>query len=161
MSGLIIFGLVAVILFFAAFVTRRRIGASILGLGAGYILSMFWADELTGRLLQQSPDLDEIFIAGAVSTTIILLPALLLMLHGGVHKSMIQRTLAASSFTLVGLAFAVNQLQSMVVSGGVIEPFSDFLINYQGVIIALGVIGAVVDLVFTKIHKPSPPKGKH
>lgn len=161
MSGLIVYGVLAAFLFATAFITRRRIGAPILGLAAGFILSGFWSSAITERVLQQNPRLDEVFISGAVAVAVILLPAILLTLHGGAHKSMIQRLVAAIFFTFIGLAFTVSHLGSIIVAGGPIEPLEDFLINYQGVIVALGVAVAVVDLAFTKLHKPAPPKGKH
>ena len=161
MSGLIIYGLMAALLFVTAFITKRRIGAPILGLAAGYIISNFWASDIVALVEDRGVDFDSVFVSGLVVIAVALTPALLLMVHGGVHKSAIQRFFAAAAFTFVGLAFLIEPLYAMVVAGGITDRLSDFYMQYQGAIIAVGLVGAVIDLVFTKLHKPVPQKGKH
>jgi hypothetical protein len=149
-----VFAALAVLLFFAAFITRRRFGLLGLALAAGSILSTIWdvdAGLIVGTI--------GIFPSGPLTTAItlsiiVLLPAIVLLFHGYTYKNLVSRIIGALLFTLLALAFLVQPLGHALPLEGFGANFYNMLVNYKEVIISIGVALAVVDLFFTKPAAP-------
>jgi hypothetical protein len=150
MNVVIVFAVIAILLFVPAFITKRRFGLLALALAAGSILSGIWSYDaglLVGGL--------GVFPDGPLTTAvtlslIVLLPAVLLLFHGYSYESMPGRIFGAFMFTLLALAFLVEPL-------GFALPLEDtgadvytWLVEYKNVIISIGMVFAIVDLFFTK-----------
>lgn len=155
------YGVLAAMLFFLAFMTKRRIGAPILGLAAGYVLSSLWAEDVLAWVLERDVASDSVLLGGLVPVVIAVLPALVLMVHGHFHKSTFQRLLSAGGFTLVALAFLHEPIQRLVVADEATLRLSGFFESYGSIIVAVGLVAAIVDLVFTRLHKTADKKAKH
>lgn len=144
------FVIIAVILFAASYFTKRRFGLLGLALGAGATLSSLWSYDaglVVGSL--------GIFPAGSLTTaftlsTIVLLPAIVLLFHGYTYKKFVGRVVGALLFTLLALAFLVEPLgYALTLEGFGVDAYN-WLDKYKAVIISVGMILAVVDLFLTK-----------
>lgn len=150
MSVVIVFAVLALLLFTGSYISKRRFGLLGLALAAGSILSTIWnydAGLVVGAV--------GIFPSGPVTTAvtlslIVILPAVLLLFHGYTYKNIIGRIVGALLFTLLALAFLVEPLGHAFVLEGTGAEIYTWLVNNKDVIISIGMIFAVVDLFFTK-----------
>lgn len=161
MNVVFVFGGLAVALFVAAFIMKRRFGLLGLALAAGSILSGLWSYDaglLVGSL--------GIFPSGPLTTAvtlaiIVLLPAVLLLFHGYGYKSIVGRIFGASLFTLLALAFLVEPLgYALTLDGAGVDVYK-WLVSNREVIIGVGMVIAVIDLFFTKPAHLADKKSKH
>ncbi len=159
-----IFVALAITLFLAAFLTKRRFGLLGLALAAGATLSTMWQQD-AGYVVATLGVIDDPTIASAVSlSAVVLLPAILLLFHGYSYKSMVGRLIGASLFTLLALAFLVEPIGRALPLEGFASSVYDFINANKEVIISGGLIIAVVDLFFTKPashHEKEKHKGHH
>jgi hypothetical protein len=154
MNVVVIFALLAVVLFVSAFITRRRFGLLGLALAAGSILSTIWSYDaglVVGTI--------GIFPSGPLTTAItlaliVLLPAVVLLFHGYTYKNIVSRIIGALLFTLLALAFLVEPLGFALPLDGIGANIYSELVKYKEVIISIGMIAAVIDLFFTKPAAP-------
>ena len=154
MNVVIIFAVLAIVLFVAAFMTKRRFGLLGLALAAGSILSTIWSFD-AGLVVSAVG----IFPPGPLTTAItlaliVLLPAVVLLFHGYTYKSLVGRIVGAVLFTLLALAFLVEPLGFALPLDGVGADIYQQLIQYKELIISVGMVLAVVDLFFTKPAAP-------
>ncbi|MDN5275488.1 MAG: hypothetical protein JWN33_137 [Candidatus Saccharibacteria bacterium] len=161
MNVLVVFIALAVFLFLAAFLTKRRFGLLGLALAAGATLSMLWIDE-AGELVAMIGLFPISPLTNAVTLgLLVLLPAILLLFHGYSYKRLPGRIIGATLFTLLALAFLVDPLQFALQLDGVGGTVYRWLQEYKDVIIGLGMVIAVVDLFLTKPAPAPEKKGKH
>jgi hypothetical protein len=146
---IIVFSILAVVLFAAAFVTKRRFGLLGLALAAGSILSEIWNTDAglivsaTG-LVPRGPLTDTVTLS-----LLVLLPPIILLFHGTTYKTVIPRIFGSLLFALLALAFLVQPLQySLVLDGFGAEAFRWLEAN-RVLIISIGMVIAVVDLFLT------------
>ena len=150
MNVVIIFSLIAILLFAAAYVARRRFGLLGLALAAGATLSTIWSFDaglVVGSL--------GLFPSGPLTTAvtlaiIVLLPAVVLLFHGYTYKTYVGRAVGAFLFTLLALAFLVEPLGFALPLDGTGADVYKWLAQYKEVIISAGVVFAVIDLFLTK-----------
>jgi hypothetical protein len=147
---MIIFAGLMIILFAVAFATRRRFGLLGLALAAGSILSSLWGFDAS--LVVSSMG---IFPSGALTNAItlsliVLLPSILLLFHGHSYKDFISRVIGSLMFAALALAFIVQPLGGVLSLDGTGLNVCRWLIQYKDVIISVGLILAVVDILFTK-----------
>lgn len=150
MSVVIVFAILAVLLFVGSYISKRRFGLLGLALAAGSILSTIWnydAGLVVGAV--------GIFPAGPVTTAvtlslIVILPAILLLFHGYTYKTVVGQIVGALLFTLLALAFLVEPLGHAFVLEGTGADIYGWLVDNKDLIISIGMIFAVVDLFFTK-----------
>ena len=150
MDIIIIFAIIAVLLFVASFIAKRRFGLLALALAAGSILSGIWSYDaglLVGSL--------GVFPNGPLTTAvtlavIVLLPAIVLLFHGYSYKTTGGRVFGALMFTLLALAFLVEPLGFALPLEGMGADVYTWLVEYKEVIISVGMVLAVIDLFFTK-----------
>lgn len=154
MNVVIVFAILAAVLFASALITKRRFGLLGLALAAGSILSSIWSYDaglLVGSL--------GVAPAGPLTTAItlsliVLLPAILLLFHGYTYKTIVGRIYGALLFTLLALAFLVEPLGFTLPLEGVGANIYQYLVDYKDVIISVAIVLAVVDLFFTKPAAP-------
>jgi len=140
---------IAILLFVAAFITRRRFGLLGLALAAGSLLSGIWgydAGLITDSLGAPSGSLT----TAITMSLIVLLPAGVLLFHGYTYKTLVGRVIGASLFTLLALAFLIEPLGYVLALQGFGANVYSWLVNNRTAIIGVGLIIAVVDLFLTK-----------
>jgi hypothetical protein len=152
--------IVTVSLFMAAFVTKRRFGLLGLALAAGSILGGIWkckADLIANYFGFPSG----VATSSIVIAAIVLLPAIIVLLHGYNYKTLIGRVVGASLFTLLALAFLVEPLNNVLALNGVGLDVYNWLNNNHTMIISSGLILAIVDLFLAKPTKVFDKKHTH
>jgi hypothetical protein len=161
MEVIVVCSIVAVLLFAAAFVTRRRFGLLGLALAAGSILMGIWgstAELIVGAAgFKYSP-----LTNGITLGIVVLLPAIVLLFHGSTYKSTIGRLVGAALFTLLALAFLIDPIGRVLTLQGYGAVAYLWLVNHKSLIIGGGLIIAVLDLFLTKpVSFGHDSKGKH
>jgi hypothetical protein len=154
MNVVVVFAVLAVLLFVSAFITKRRFGLLGLALAAGSILSGIWSFD-AGLVVGSIG----IFPSGPLTTAItlsliVLLPAIVLLFHGYTYKGIVGRIVGALLFTFLALAFLVEPLGFALPLDGIGANVYGEFVNYKEVIISIGLVAAVADLFFTKPAAP-------
>lgn len=152
--------IIAISLFVAAFVTKRRFGLLGLALAAGSIISGIWSYD-AGLI----PSLFSIpsgsYTSAIVSSILILLPAGLLLFHGYSYKNLLGRVVGASLFTILAMAFLAEPISRALIVQGVGASTYNIFIDNKTTIIGIGLIIAIVDLFLTKPMHFSENHRKH
>ena len=149
MDVLLVYSVVAISLFVAAYMTRRRFGLLGLALASGSILSNIWGrDALYAFTYSGAPT--GALTAAVILAGLILLPACILLFHGYAYKSKIGRFFGAIMFTILALAFLIEPLSHVLMLQGYGSQVYDWLTSNREVIIGIGLALAVLDLFFTK-----------
>jgi len=149
MEVILICVIIAILLFGAAFITRRRFGLLGLALAAGSLLSGIWGFD--AGLIAGSLGIPSGAVTSAVILAlIVLLPAGVLLFHGYTYRTLVGRIIGASLFTLLALAFLIEPLGRVLVLQGFGADVYSWLANNRTAIIGVGLIIAVVDLFLTK-----------
>ena len=150
MSFIVIFSALAVVLFAAAFFSKRRFGVLGLALLAGVTLSGLWDETVTmivaGIGVRSSAPPLETLVAAAI----VVFPALLLLLSGPTYRTAMQRLAGALTFTLLALALLLQPLSQALVITGLGRTVYDMFMQYHATIITACVIFAILDLFGTK-----------
>jgi hypothetical protein len=150
MSVLVVFIVLALLLFSAAYITKRRFGLLGLALAAGATLSTIWSFDaglVVGSLgILPSGPLTTAITLGCI----VLLPAVILLFHGYTYKTFVGRAVGALLFTALALAFLVEPLGFALPISGLGKDVYGTLLQYKNVIISVGMILAVIDLFLTK-----------
>ena len=153
MIVLVVIGVLALLLFSGAFISKRRFGLLGLALTAGATLSTLWSYE-AGLVLSSTGLVPAGPITNAVALSlVVLLPAIILLFHGYTYKGWIGRTIGSVLFTLLALAFLLDPLQFVLPLEGQSAQLYQLLNDNKGIVISVGVILAIVDLFFTKPAK--------
>ena len=157
MAVIITYLVIAIVLFVAAYLTKRRFGLLGLALAAGSILSGIWAYDggLVASLFgfPTGP-----FTSAVISSVIVLLPASVLLFHGYTYKTMVGRIIGAFLFTVLATAFLIEPLSHVLILQGFGSNVFQWLIDYKEALIGVGLVVAVIDLFFTK---PVHLSGRH
>ncbi len=149
MEVILICIVIAILLFVAAFMAKRRFGLLGLALAAGSILSGIWGYD--AGLVASSLGIPSGTLTSAVILSlIVLLPAGVLLFHGYTYKTLVGRVIGASLFTLLALAFLIEPLGHVLVLQGFGANVYSWLVSNRTAIIGVGLIIAVVDLFLTK-----------
>lgn len=154
MNVVIVFGVIAVLLFSAAFVTRRRFGLLGLALAAGSILSTIWSYDAGLVVSAVGIVPPGTLTTAATLSLIVLLPAIILLFHGYTYKTLVGRIVGAALFTLLALAFLVQPLGGALRLDGMGANIYEQLVHYKEAIISICTVLAVVDLFLTKPAAP-------
>ena len=150
MTVLIVFIVLAALLFAGAFISKRRFGLLGLALAAGATLSTIWSYD-AGLLVSSTGLIPEGPFTNAVTlAVIVLLPAILLLFHGYSYKNTLSRVIGSLLFTLLALAFLVEPIGFALPLEGVGADVYGWIVEYKELIISVGIVVAVVDLFFTK-----------
>ena len=160
MEAIIVIGIIAIGLFVAAFVTKRRFGLLGLALAAGSLLSGIWGYD--AGLLASAIGVPSSPLSSAIILSIIvLLPAFLLLFHGYRYKTVFGRLIGASLFTILAMTFLIEPISHMLILQGQALTTYTWLVNNKDLIIGAGLIIAVVDIFLTKPAKPSEKHHEH
>ncbi len=150
MIPIIVFGVAALLLFFGAFISKRRFGLLGLALTAGATLSAIWTYD-AGLIVSGTGLVPRGEITQAVTQSlVVLLPAILLLFHGATYSNMLPRIIGSLLFTILAIAFLVEPIGYALPLDGVGADAYSALEEYKDLIISIGVVLAVVDLFFTK-----------
>jgi hypothetical protein len=160
-SFIIVLGIIAAVLFGAAFVTKRKFGMLALGLTAGVMLSGLWAAKLTPIVAQAGFVLVKPPLEAVVATALTLLPAILLLFTGKKQKSLPLRAIGAGAFAVLAITFLLEPIGAALVIDTTGQPVYDFLVKYHDAIITAGLALAVLDLLFAKSPKAQNHDAKH
>jgi hypothetical protein len=160
MSVVVVFAVIALVLFAISYLSRRRFGLLGLALAAGSILSSLWGDNAS--LLVNVMGLKSGPITTAITlSAIVLLPSVLLLFHGYAYKNFVSRFIGSFMFTLVAMAFLVQPLGYALSLQGFGASAYTWLAQNKDLIISFGMIFAVVDLFLTKPAHLAEKKYKH
>lgn len=151
---------IAVILFIAAFIAKRRFGLLGLALAAGYILSDVWGYE-AGLLVGFLGININAFSVSLTMMLITVLPAIILLFHGYTYKSFLIRIIGAGLFALLAMAFLAEPLGRIVVIQGLGASVYGWLLSSKSLIIGIGLPLAVVDLFFSRPVSSLEKSSKH
>lgn len=153
MNVIIIFAIIAVLLFVGAFLTKRRFGLLGLALTAGATLSSLWSYE-AGLIISSTGLVPAGPLTNAVALSIVvLLPAIVLLFHGYTYKSNVSRVIGSLLFTMLAVAFLLEPIGFILTLEGTAADIYQTMMDYRGLAISVGVILAVIDLFFTKPAK--------
>jgi len=161
MNVVIVFAVLALVLFGAAYVTRRRFGLLGLALAAGSLLSTMW-DSTAGLLVSATGLVPKGPLTDAVTLSLlVLLPPVVLLFHGTTYKSVPTRLVGSFLFAILALAFLVVPLGHALPLTGFGAQAYEWLDSNREIIISIGLILAVIDLFFTKPASHLEKKARH
>lgn len=110
MNVVLVFAVIGLVLFLAAFFTKRRFGLLGLALSAGAILSTIW-DDTAGLMVSATGWVPSGPLTDAVTLSLlVMLPPVVLLFHGTTYKSGFTRAVGAFLFAVLALAFLVMPL---------------------------------------------------
>lgn len=153
MDVIIILSIVVGALFALAYFSRRRFGTLGLALCAGFLLSTMWAADVTPLIRKAGIVFSTPPLSSVVAATLILVPALILMLGGPTYRKHGHRILGATSFALLATAFLLSPLGSSMNMDGSAKQIYRFFIDNRNIIITLAIAYALFDLVTYKAPK--------
>lgn len=140
----------AFILFFGAFLSKRRFGLLGLALTAGATLSTIWSYD-AGLIVSSTGLVPAGPMTNAVALSlVVLLPAIVLLFHGYRYKALYSRVIGSLFFTVLALAFLLEPIAFALPLEGTSASLYKQALSYKEIIISVGVVLAVVDLFFTK-----------
>lgn len=151
---LVVILVIAISLFTLAFLMKRRFGTLGLGLAAGALLSAQLTQDVSLLIEKNSIPVQPLSSTAAASVALILLPAFVLLLSGPTYKSRTSAAIGALAFALMGTMLILGPLTTALPA---LEPLVwdalEFIAEYQSVLIAAGVVGAVIDSWLTHSSK--------
>ena len=161
MQAIIIMFVITFVLFVFAFISKRRLGVIGLSLAAGLVLSEVWAYELSliAGIFRLGSDAAGMAI---IKSLVIILPSLILMIHGGKYKTAFGRITGALLYTILALAFLIEPMRSVLsIDGSMADAYMRF-VNQKDLVIGAGLILATLDVFMIK-HAPKDKekKGRH
>lgn len=158
MSSLLIVVLLFAALFAISFVTKRRFGVLGLALAAGALLSMHWANTLTPFLEQQGVVVSIPPLSALVQIALILAPPLVLMFSGPTYAKTSARIGGGVAFAALALTFLADILRATLVVDSPSAEVLQFMHNNKSVLVVVGLVIALVDVLFTRKSKSSGSK---
>lgn len=161
MSFVMVILVICIGLFLLAFGSKRRFGVLGLSLAAGSMINHLWLGELTPLVSETGIELVAPPLESVVAASLILLPALLLLITGGpTYRGVKPRLLGAIAFSVLAITLLLEPLGSGLVIEGVGQTAYDLLSQYQVIIVTVGLGLALVDLMVTKTPKAAKSKSK-
>lgn len=158
---LVLIFVIALGLFALAFFSKRRFGTLGLALAAGALLSAQLTRDVSLFIERNEVPVEPLSSSAAASVALILIPSLVLLLSGPTYKTKKTAAIGALAFALMATMLILGPLTTALPA---LEPLVwdalQFIARYQSLLIAGGVIGAVVDTWLTHNTKTSK-KGKH
>lgn len=141
--------ILAVLLFFVAFISKRRFGLLGLSLAAGSVLSELWSLHASSLMdwlgIARSSSLESI-----IGVSLIMLPALITLLHGYTYNSIYGRIFGSIAFAVLAVALLSAPLSYAFVNTGSMANFVTIFESYKDWIVGVGISIAVIDLLFSK-----------
>lgn len=147
MNLLIILAIIVVVLFAVTYFTRRRFGVLGLALSAGYLLATMWTSQVTPWLEGAGLELISPPLSSVVSATLVLLPALLLLLSGPASHGRAARIFNALMFALLATSFLIDSLGMSLLLTGTEKHIYDILVENKSYIVTAGIFYALYDIL--------------
>lgn len=160
MTSLIVIGVLAVVLFVLAFVSKRRIGVLGLALGAGALLSAMWGGSVTPLLERSGVVLSSPPLSAVVAAGLIILPALILIVSGPKYHGSGGRLFGAAAFSVLAVVLLSDALEAALVIEGLGAQILASTKAAKPYIITVGLTIALIDVLMTKSTHGSHAKGK-
>lgn len=158
MTSLIATIVLAIVLFFTSYLSKRRFGVLGLALAAGALLTTYWAKSLTIFLDSQGVVLVTPPLSAMVQVFITLAPPALLLFSGPAYAKTLPRIVGAALFTMLAMTFLTEVLASILVLSGATSTLFQTLHDNKTTLVVCGVIFALLDALF--MFKPSFSRGK-
>lgn len=155
MNVAIVYAITLVALFSLAYFTKRRFGVLGLALAAGAMLSSLWAQELTPIVKNTGFDIAIPPLATVVAVVLVLLPAILLLASGPTYNKKVEQVIGALLFSTLAVALLIEPLGSALVLQGDSKLVYNWFIEHRVWIVTVGLIAALVDLLFAKTKRGS------
>lgn len=155
MIFLIIFLVIITILFGVAYLTKRRFGVLGLALVTGAYISTLWVGDLTPIIAEAGIQTIKPPLESVVAATLIILPAVLLLLSGPTYVSKARRLFGAFLFAVLASTLLLEPLGSALIIDGPGEQVYTFLTDYRMIIVTICLVLALLDIVATKTPKIS------
>lgn len=144
---------IALSLFLIAFFTKRQFGVLGLGLAAGSLISAHFSGTLTPFIAQQGVMVTVPPLETIVATSLILLPALLLLISGPSYENIWLRVIGSLAFTVLALAFVLAPLGDSLRFDTQSQAIFNTIVSWQSTIIVCGLGAAIIDMLLTRIPK--------
>lgn len=156
---------IALALFALVFVTRRRFGVLGLGLTAGVILQQLLGATVADFLESQGLPIEPLSYATAAQIFLILLPPLILLAGGPKYHDSRGALVGSLAFSLLATLFILGPLtRDLPTLDEGVKVVLDFIAEWRNVLVAGGVIAAVIDMFLAhgpKLPHRSSGKGHH
>lgn len=149
MNITLIVGIVIVLLFCVAFITKRRFGVLGLALVAGATLSSLWAAKLTPIVAQAGVTSEHPPLETVVAATLVLLPATLLLFSGPSYHDTKMRLIGALLFAFLATVFLIEPIGNSLVLLDQNKQVYDWLVQNKVYCVTVGLVLAVLDVLST------------
>ena len=157
--------ILAVILFFifcASFLSKLRFGTLGLGLAAGALLASKSSRDVAMVLQQNDVSLFDFSSVSLAAMILTLLPALILLVSGPTYESKKMAFLGSLGFALMGTMLLLGPISNdLLITDVNTSMIFNFTATYENILIAGGVVLAVIDSWLTHNFKPLGKKSKH
>ena len=158
MEVAIIVAVVALVLFAAAYATRRRFGVLGLALAAGYVVSQLWADAIPEAVQTFGLELSIVSPVTLVTLLVILLPSVVLFFGGPTCKTGRGRLVGSLLYAVLAVIFSLGALEHTLVLMGPGKAVFDGLVEFRPYILTLALALSVVDVLHA--HTSGEKAGK-
>lgn len=156
--------ILVIILFFlfaVAFLSKRRFGTLGLGLAAGALLADKSSRDVAMVLQQNNVSLLDFSSVSIAAMILTLLPALVLLVSGPTYENKKTAFIGATGFALMGTMLLLGPISADIPITDInTSAIFDFSATYENMLIAGGVVLAVIDSWLTHNFKPLGKK-KH
>lgn len=158
MIGALTTGIIAS-LFLLAVITKRRFGALGLGLAAGVLLNLQFNRPLAAWLESSAVRLEPFAAETLATVAIVLTPALLLLLGGPKYQTVRSALMGGLGFVVMAVALLLEPLsRDSFWVAETFRPLVEFLAEWQGMVVAVGVAVAVGDMFMARPHRAASKK---
>ncbi len=147
-------------LFGLAYGSRRRFGTLGLALTAGALLADQMTKDLSKLIDGSEATVAPLTTVSAASIFLILLPALILLLSGPAYKKKRRAVVGAILFALMAMLLIVGPLSASLPPDKIMIPVLQLVAQYNSIILAVFIAGAVVDAWLTHNISSSEDKKK-
>lgn len=148
MTFLIVLGFYFVALATLFFVSRRHMGMPALGLTAGAVLARLWTDALTPIVADAGLVLERPPLHSVVAVVLTLLPAIIVMFRASKAHSFSHRLYSSIVFAALGVMLTYAAFANAVVLDGTSSSIVLQLLPYDGAIITICIVLALIDIVY-------------
>lgn len=152
---------IALALFSLAFVSRRRFGVLGLALAAGALLAQQMTKDLSQLISELDMPVEPLSAVSAASIILTLLPALVLLMSGPSYKKRNKAIVGAIEFSIMAMLLILGPLMSSLPPDQLMQPMLQWVVKYNGILLALAIGLAVADAWMIHVIPPAEdPKKK-
>ena len=154
MNFLLVLAIIAVLLFFLAFITKRRFGILGLALFAGSYLAHTWTSSATPLIEKTGVSLDSLGVptSAIVGALLTLLPALILLANSPKYSGKWAKVIGSLAFPVLAVILLVPVLQTAFASDATSDTLNSFIVDNYTILMTIGLVGAIIDLFLSRPH---------